>query len=138
MQKVAASGEMQTSIACIDSYKNRELKGRIYNPFLDGELRFESFMEFILKLDGLLDEMNFPQPFFEKRQFSKAKPKGGAATEARREKNGTLATFHIAILFRQNSSWQGTVTWLESGREECFRSVLELLFLIDSAISENT
>ena len=38
------------------------------------------------------------------------------------------------MIFRQNASWQGSVTWLDKGREESFRSVLELLLLMDSAI----
>ena len=137
MQKIVVANEMRTSIVCIDDYKDRKLKGRIYNPFFDGEIHFESLMEFILKMDSLLDEMNFPQSFFEKRQFSKVKSGKISSVEILRENNGAVATFHIAVLFRQNSSWQGTVTWMESGREECFRSALELLFLIDSAVSEN-
>ena len=44
-------------------------------------------------------------------------------------------TFAVRILFRQNASWQGSVTWLEGNREESFRSVLELIFLMDSALS---
>jgi hypothetical protein len=51
---------------------------------------------------------------------------------------GKVATFATKVLFRQNASWQGSVSWVEGQREEAFRSVLELLFLIDSAISEET
>ena len=40
----------------------------------------------------------------------------------------------MRILFRQNASWQGSVTWLEGGRDESFRSVLELLLLMHSAL----
>ena len=35
----------------------------------------------------------------------------------------------------QDASWQGSVTWLEQGQEESFRSVLELILLLDSALS---
>jgi len=41
----------------------------------------------------------------------------------------------VKVLFRQNASWQGSIAWLEGKREESFRSVLELLLLIDSAVS---
>ncbi|MBQ3147093.1 MAG: hypothetical protein IJB91_05120 [Oscillospiraceae bacterium] len=47
---------------------------------------------------------------------------------------GDLATFAVKILFRQNASWQGSVTWLEGKREQSFRSVLELILLMSTAL----
>jgi len=41
--------------------------------------------------------------------------------------------FFIRVQYRCNSSWQGTIQWME-GKESCtFRSVLELGNLINSA-----
>lgn len=40
--------------------------------------------------------------------------------------------FMVQILDRQNSTWQGTITWTDTGRKATFRSALELLKLIDS------
>ena len=48
-----------------------------------------------------------------------------------------MATFAVRVLFRQNASWQGEVTWLEGKREESFRSVLELILLMDGALQES-
>ena len=45
-------------------------------------------------------------------------------------------TFVIKILNKQNSTWQGTVTWVEEQRTQNFRSALELLKMIDCAIEE--
>ncbi len=39
----------------------------------------------------------------------------------------------VQILDTQHATWQGTVTWIDTGRKEPFRSALELLRLIDSA-----
>ncbi|NLW65775.1 MAG: hypothetical protein GXY26_06040, partial [Clostridiales bacterium] len=39
--------------------------------------------------------------------------------------------------FRQNASWQGVITWAEDRREESFRSALELVFLMDSALASD-
>jgi hypothetical protein len=76
--------------------------------------------------------MQFPEPFDRTRQFvPAARRKGDFAQELN---PGKLATFHLRILFRQNASWQGTIRWLEGKKEKSFRSVRELLFLIDSAI----
>ena len=44
-------------------------------------------------------------------------------------------TFVVQILNTQNASWQGTVTWTGGKRKELFRSELELIKLIDSAVS---
>lgn len=47
-------------------------------------------------------------------------------------------TFLIKIIDQQNGTWQGSVTWIEEQREQQFRSALELLKLIDGAITPNT
>ena len=49
---------------------------------------------------------------------------------------GKKATFALSVRFRQHSSWQGYVTWLDKGQKQNFRSVLELIFLVDSALRE--
>ena len=47
---------------------------------------------------------------------------------------GTAATFELRILFRQHASWQGELLWLERSDRQSFRSVLELITLMDSAL----
>lgn len=49
-------------------------------------------------------------------------------------------TFIVNIKNNQNHTWQGTVRWVEAQREIPFRSALELIKLIDSAMdtSEET
>jgi hypothetical protein len=49
---------------------------------------------------------------------------------------GTLGTFVIRILNRQNATWQGVVTRVDKKEEQPFRSLLELIKLIDSAFEE--
>lgn len=43
-------------------------------------------------------------------------------------------TFIINVKCRQNRTWQGTVKWIEGQKEVPFRSALELIKLIDSAM----
>lgn len=43
-------------------------------------------------------------------------------------------TFVVKVLDTQNSTWQGTVSWTDSGKQEQFRSALELIRLIDSTL----
>lgn len=49
-------------------------------------------------------------------------------------RRGAKATFWIRVLYRQHISWQGEVTWVERQKKEYFRSALELLRLVDSAL----
>ena len=44
-------------------------------------------------------------------------------------------TFIVKIHECQNATWQGSVLWVEEQHEQYFRSALELLKLIDGAIS---
>ncbi len=46
-------------------------------------------------------------------------------------------TVIVKILDQQSATWQGTITWAETGRTEAFRSVLELIRLMDSAGDED-
>lgn len=126
----------KTSLICIDNYHDRILSGRICNAYLNAEVPFHSTMEFIREMDALLQELQFPQSTSANRVFLSAQEhrvKTYTATSAN-EVKGRLATFSLRIMFRQNSSWQGSLSWMEGNREESFRSVLELLLLIDNAI----
>lgn len=40
----------------------------------------------------------------------------------------------IVVKNTQNETWQGSIRWVEEKRETQFRSALELMKLIDSAI----
>lgn len=133
MQGGAWGNEYRTTIVCVDQYQDRVFSGRIYHPYLADGDSFHSLMEFFWKMEDLLDTMQFPQSFTAVRRFSKpplrsARPPGVDVLE------GRCATFAVRVLFRQNASWQGSVSWLEGSREERFRSALELVFLMDSAL----
>ena len=43
-------------------------------------------------------------------------------------------TFVINMKCRQNHTWQGTVKWVEGRKEIPFRSAIELIKLMDSAM----
>lgn len=43
-------------------------------------------------------------------------------------------TFVVNIRSRENSTWQGRVTWLDEKETRSFRSLLELIKLIDNAL----
>ncbi len=45
-------------------------------------------------------------------------------------------TFLMTVYNRQNATWQGTVTWVDRNEKQQFRSALELIKLIESALDE--
>ena len=46
-------------------------------------------------------------------------------------------TFLIKVLDKQHGTWQGSILWAEGKKDQYFRSALELLKLIDEAVSQN-
>lgn len=122
-----------TTIVCIESYENGVPIGRYYNPYLPGGQAFQSMTQFLLEMEKTLDIMVFPKAFTVTRTFAPV-PEYEGGPSVPEYNPGKLATFALRILFRQNASWQGSVTWLEGRQEQSFRSVLELIFLLDNAL----
>lgn len=54
-----------------------------------------------------------------------------------KKQDSVCESFIVRILNDQNATWQGTITWTESRLTESFRSELELIRLIDSAIAHH-
>lgn len=46
-------------------------------------------------------------------------------------------TFIVKIISAENATWQGNVTWIEQNKVQNFRSALELVKMLDEAISES-
>ena len=121
-------------IVRITSYENRRPQGSLTGPGLDGPLAFTSLAQLLLEMEALMDQTNRPQRGEEHRVFTpsgrRASPEAGGAGKGQDE----LATFQIRVLFRQNSSWQGILIWTDQKMDAQFRSALELIRLMDSAL----
>ena len=124
----------RAATVCVDSYEKGNLAGRLFHPYLETGQPFESLTQFLLLMEQILNQMNCPQSFVAVRTFTE-EPHLRPETEGMEFRRGQAATFVVKILFRQNASWQGSIAWQEGGREESFRSVLELILLMDSAMS---
>jgi len=57
--------------------------------------------------------------------------------ETERTSIETSTSFLVSIKYRQNTSWQGTIQWLDGKQTRHFRSCLELLMLIDKALASD-
>ena len=132
---VRAAGEgYRTTMVCVDSYMGRVMKGRFYNPYLAEGKSFIGLTQFLLEMEKMLDTMDFPKPFAAIRTFAPPPETEGIPPDNDLP-FGNRATFVLRVLFRQNASWQGSITWREGKQEQSFRSVLELILLMDSALS---
>lgn len=127
--------ERSKTIVCLDSYHNGVPVGRIYGPHIGVE-RFNSLSQFLIKMEEILNDSQMPQSYTSVRTFptfTEPLDSGAPALQLRR---GSQATFEMQIIFRQHTSWQGIITWLEERMEQSFRSVLELILLMDSALRQ--
>ncbi|MGP1433545.1 MAG: hypothetical protein ACTTKP_04630 [Catonella sp.] len=137
-KKIHISEAFRTSVIAVDNYSSADFSGKLYNPFYTQCVQIRSFQQLIKELDSLMDEIGCPMSGMEKRSFTKYSHPDSRTlflTDKDHASKGKMATFAIRIQYRNNASWQGTVKWLEGDAEEYFRSVLELFWLIDSALS---
>ena len=147
----AMSVKMRAEIV---SYGHGELKGKLYSQYLEAPYEFHSMVRMIEKMEEIFDSKKFPQAFMSPRSFRKTDRKSvkqkpetienpvevavpeKAEKPENQEREGANCTFEISVRFRQNATWQGQITWLEKNLKQNFRSVLEMLKLVDEALSE--
>lgn len=122
-------------IVRVHSYQGKCPKGIISGPRLEKPAAFSSLVQLLLMLEELMDRGNYPQRGAEPRTFQKKEEQlfAGEAMDGE-----PIATFRLSVLFRQNASWQGTLTWTDRSMDAQFRSALELIRLMDSALSTLT
>lgn len=134
---------------CVNKAVKGDYSGLLWNQYQDEPREYHSSIELIKIMDNWYDEWKFPQCSTSCRQFRKKSEKDNIQTgktgeelqmDARRiqKKKGDQETFIVRVKYRQNATWQGEVIWAEREEKEYFRSALELLKLIDSALDEST
>lgn len=125
--------ENRRTLICVDSYEQGILKGRFFDAWQDMEA-FDSLTQFLIRMEQLLDNRQEPQSYTAARTFSSFLEPNTCSGSTSTIRRGQRATFELQILFRQHASWQGNLIWRETGMEQSFRSVLELVILLDSAL----
>ena len=116
---MAAKNEAKSphsTFICVDSYRDGVPAGYVSDPGRNEAIPFTGTNQCLKEADRLM---------------SGGSPAGAEKPE---RSGGKLATFAVNVACRKNESWQGTVIWIDRGREERFRSVLELNSLLDSAL----
>ena len=143
-------------VVCVEEYSGYDMRGCFYHGFSRDAVSFEDCAELLKKLENLFDVLNFPHPATNERYFDEETV---AARRARRfqrpfdpkthrveerekimsdhemlNKHGDAGTFIVRVQQRQNSSWQGRITWVDEDKTVYFRSVFEMMKLIDAAL----
>lgn len=125
----------RTVMIYIDSYEECIPVGRFHIASHQDAQSFKGLTQLVLGINNALNQNHFPQSFSELRKFRKPSERPEPSLVLLNRNSGKLATFCVRILFRQNASWQGSVSWSEGEQEEYFRSALELIVLLDDALN---
>ena len=128
---------------CVDEIAQEEMKGRLYHCYKKEATNFTNVVELLDEMEKLYDKLHFPEASTKSRSFLREKALQQRETIPKvvepkivLEQKGTKGTFLVCVQYRQNATWQGSVTWVDEQREQYFRSTLELLKLIDGALEK--
>ena len=130
-------------VLCIDRVEaKRRMSGRFYHRYQRTETVFENTDQMLFQFEQFFDRIRFPYPTTSERTFQErtVEKKGSQeraemmSDEELLRKHGELGTFVVRVQHRENSSWQGRITWMEKNRTLYFRSVWEMVKLIASAV----
>ncbi|MBQ1575667.1 MAG: hypothetical protein IIZ83_01790 [Oscillospiraceae bacterium] len=129
-------------VLCVNGSNEGDLSGVFYHSYSTEAVPFSGIGQMVLRMEKLYDYLRFPYPGTNSRTFGEEK-KLTRLTEERKKimsdnallsKHGDIGTFIVRVQHRQNSSWQGRITWMEEDKTVQFRSVWEMIKLIESAV----
>lgn len=143
-RKMLTTESVRLRIA-VTTYQAHDFTGYFLIPLREGKIEFSSFADMVIQIDEILNEVEFPQCCVDMRSFSPIKPKKqerGIDPMAVEQYpvftvQKSLANEHLfdlRVLYRRQASWQGEITSLRLNRRLSFRSAVELLYLIRSAL----
>lgn len=101
---------------------------------------FFSLWEAIKWMDSVMDKEKFPERTREFTAWAKEettiyeKPSPISFRQEDDPSPPFTASFIIRVHYRHNATWQGTIQWIEGMQAVHFKSVLELMKLVDAAM----
>lgn len=138
---------VKNALFAIDGAANGVYIGRIMEDCGRGAVSFHDLGVAAMCLESACEADKSPSLSVKKRHFLDVGPENDSMRGHRAVRRrsfmkdmqesgprGDLGTFLVCVQHRDNGSWQGRVTWLEQGRTVNFRSVWEMVQLIDEAI----
>lgn len=140
--KTPISSVMTRTVVCVDNYENSVPQGYVCSQIYELPLQFCGVIELLKIIDNIMDDLAFPQKAMDYRSFSRYiddEPQHEVKLyndeKSLLTNQGKLSTFMVQVLFRQNATWQGNISWLNQRKTQNFRSSLEMIKLMDDAIT---
>lgn len=130
-----------TMILCFDQWENDMAIGSLWTFFRSAPIPFRGLDNLLFIMDAMMDETEQPMPWMERRHIKEqARPhlnrrKNDSTKTVTQIQNslsfrpGLLSTVSVRIYTRQHATMQGALR-VEGNRTVCFRSGLELLYLL--------
>ena len=131
-------------VACVSGSREGELYGKFFHGYGVEPVPFTSTGQLIHRMESFFDWLRFPFPGTNMRSFGEEKQYQRMTEEREKimtdeellSRHGDIGTFIIRVQHRQNSSWQGRITWMEENRTMQFRSIWEMIKLMESAVDK--
>lgn len=129
-------------VLTIDDRVGPYIHARYYTSYSREGHEVSTWDQLFFELEKFYDDLRFPFPTTNIRSFAeetkRSYPEPRKAKVMKDEellmKHGDLGSFIIRVQHRQNSSWQGRITWVEKNKTMYFRSAWEMMKLIESAL----
>lgn len=131
------------------SLQDQHYDGELNSPFLMTSVKFYHLTELILLMDQIMESCHIPaddsryRTFRRKHYFLSHELKYRQMTIEKFEdylqesmKDCKENVFQIKVMYRQHYSWQGEIVYEKMNIRKFFRSSLELLYLIYSALEK--
>lgn len=138
-------GSLNSVVLCVDHIDRCRMNGSVYHAYCEDAIEISNMSQLLFELENFFDSISFPFPFenvrsFEEKrqcmQYRKEKERVRVVSDQELlNKHGDLGTFIIRVQHRQNSSWQGRITWMDKNKTLYFRSVWEMVKLMASALN---
>ena len=135
-------------IADITLDDNGDIHGELDCMYFAEPFAFTSLVRMIEMMEITFDTKGFPESHLLPRTFGKAKRRfrkheldlhahmeGKSSTHEQPKQGGTTCTFEISVRYRHNAEWQGTIHWVEKDTTKDFSSIVELVKLMDNALT---
>ena len=126
---------------CVDESLDGEIAGRLYHGYQKGPLMFSNLVQLLRTMEKFFDDIQFPQSSTRSRSFYASDTQNREKKQRVTDQNdivsqkGKKGTFIITVKFRQNSTWQGELFWIERGEKQKFSSTLDLIKIIDGDLT---
>ena len=122
-----------------------QVYGQVYSVYYDNFMEFCGILQLLRAMESLFDSLDMPQAAYENRELSPlrhVKKKDEDQKIERHAKRKIVmgeerASFMVHVVYRQYNTWQGTITWIEENITSRFKSVLEMLKLMDDVVNSS-